>query len=35
MLGLSMAPATGKPVAELLGGAAGHLDLAAYTIKRF
>jgi D-amino-acid dehydrogenase len=35
MLGLSMAPATGKLVAELLGGAAGHLDSSPYTIKRF
>ena len=32
MLGLSMAPATGKLIAELLGGAPPHIDPAAYRI---
>ncbi len=35
MLGLSMAPATGKLVTELLGGAAPHLDPAPYAVERF
>jgi D-amino-acid dehydrogenase len=35
MLGVSMAPATGKLVAELLAGTAAHLDLAPYSVTRF
>jgi D-amino-acid dehydrogenase len=36
MLGLSMAPATGKLVAEILGGdAAPHIDPAPYALSRF
>src|SRR5262249_14542227 len=35
MLGLSMAPATGKLVAELLGGRPPHLDPAPYSVRRF
>lgn len=35
MLGLSMAPATGKLVAELLGGRAPHLDARPYSPNRF
>jgi D-amino-acid dehydrogenase len=35
MLGLSMAPATGKLVAELLSGQPGHIDPAPYALKRF
>jgi D-amino-acid dehydrogenase len=35
MLGLSMAPATGKLVAELLSGAAPHLDARRYVLSRF
>jgi D-amino-acid dehydrogenase len=35
MLGVSMAPATGKLVAELLGGQAPHLDPAPYSAGRF
>lgn len=35
MLGLSMAPATGLLVAEMLQGATPHLDLAPYALKRF
>ncbi len=35
MLGLSMAPATGKLVAELLGAEKSHLDPAPYSLKRF
>jgi D-amino-acid dehydrogenase len=35
MLGLSMAPATGRLVAELLGGASPHLDPAPYAATRF
>jgi D-amino-acid dehydrogenase len=35
MLGVSMAPATGKLVAEMLGSATPHLDLAPYSVKRF
>jgi D-amino-acid dehydrogenase len=35
MLGLSMAPATGKLVAEMLGAGPPHLDPAPYTVRRF
>jgi D-amino-acid dehydrogenase len=35
MLGLSMAPATGKLVAEMLSGGATHIDPAPYSLKRF
>jgi D-amino-acid dehydrogenase len=35
MLGVSMAPATGKLVAELLGSAAPHLDPVPYSAGRF
>lgn len=35
MLGVSMAPATGKLVAELLTGAAVHIDPAPYSASRF
>ena len=35
MLGLSMAPATGKLVAELLGEGKTHIDAAPYAMKRF
>ena len=35
MLGLSMATATGKLVAELLGGGKPHLDPGPYALKRF
>jgi D-amino-acid dehydrogenase len=35
MLGISMAPATGKLVAELLGAVAPHLDPAPYSPARF
>jgi D-amino-acid dehydrogenase len=35
MLGLSMAPATGRLVAELLGGTPPHLDPAPYRLGRF
>jgi D-amino-acid dehydrogenase len=35
MLGLSMAPATGKLIAEMLTGRQPHLDPAPYTVKRF
>ena len=35
MLGLSMAPATGKLVAELAGGAAPHVDPTPYRLSRF
>ncbi len=35
MLGVSMAPATGKLVAELLAGATPHLDPAPYRLARF
>jgi D-amino-acid dehydrogenase len=35
MLGVSMAPATGNLVAELLGGGAPHLDPAPYSATRF
>jgi D-amino-acid dehydrogenase len=34
MLGLSMAPATGKLVAELLSGTPPHLDARRYILKR-
>jgi D-amino-acid dehydrogenase len=34
MLGLSMAPATGKLVAEMLGGKP-HLDPTPYSLRRF
>ena len=35
MLGLSMAPATGKLVAELVDGAKPHIDPAPYRVSRF
>jgi D-amino-acid dehydrogenase len=35
MLGLSMAPATGKLVAELLTGVPQHVDPASYALRRF
>src|SRR5262249_51454194 len=35
MLGVSMAPATGKLVAELLAGGEGHIDPAPYRVSRF
>lgn len=35
MLGLSMAPATGKLVAELLGGRQPHIDPTPYRLNRF
>ena len=35
MLGLSMAPATGKLVAELIGGAKTHIDAEPYSLRRF
>jgi D-amino-acid dehydrogenase len=35
MLGLSMAPATGKLVAELIAGETPHVDPALYSISRF
>lgn len=35
MLGLSMAPATGKLVAEQLGGATTHIDPSPYRVGRF
>jgi len=35
MLGLSMAPATGKLVAEMLGGATPHIDPVPYAAERF
>jgi D-amino-acid dehydrogenase len=35
MLGLSMAPATGKLVAELLNGDPPHIDPAPYSVRRF
>jgi D-amino-acid dehydrogenase len=35
MLGLSMAPATGKLAAELLDGRPAHLDPAPYRVRRF
>ena len=35
MLGLSMAPATGKLIAEILNNQTPHIDPAPYSIKRF
>lgn len=35
MLGLSMSPATGRLVAELLSGTPPHIDPAPYSVKRF
>ncbi len=35
MLGVSMAPATGKLVEEILSGSTPHLDLAPYSVNRF
>src|SRR5262249_26423119 len=35
MLGVAMAPATGKLVAELLGGRTPHVDPSPYTVRRF
>jgi D-amino-acid dehydrogenase len=35
MLGLSMAPATGKLVAEILDGTPAHIDPAPYAVTRF
>ena len=35
MLGLSMAPATGKLVAEMLTGAKPHVDPTPYSVARF
>jgi D-amino-acid dehydrogenase len=35
MLGLSMAPATGKLVAEMLCGERTHIDLSAYAVSRW
>jgi D-amino-acid dehydrogenase len=35
MLGLSMAPATGKLVAEMLGGGKTHIDESPYRVARF
>lgn len=35
MLGVSMSPATGKLIAELIGGHAPHLDPGPYSLKRF
>jgi len=35
MLGVSMAPATGQLVAELLSGAATHVDASRYALARF
>jgi D-amino-acid dehydrogenase len=35
MLGLSMAPATGKLVAELVNGTSPHIDPAPYRVSRF
>ena len=35
MLGLSMAPATGKLVAELVEGAPPHIDPTPYRARRF
>lgn len=34
MLGMSMAPATGKLVAELLGDQALHIDPTPYSLRR-
>src|SRR5438445_11113267 len=35
MLGLSMAPATGKLVSELMGEVQPHIDPGSYSLKRF
>ena len=35
MLGLSMATATGKLIAEMLGGTSPHIDPGPYSLKRF
>jgi D-amino-acid dehydrogenase len=35
MLGVAMAPATGKLIAELVGGQPPHLDAAPYSVARF
>ena len=35
MLGLSMAPATGKLVAEILNEERPHVETVAYAVKRF
>jgi D-amino-acid dehydrogenase len=35
MLGVSMAPATGKLVAELLGETTQHVDASRYSLRRF
>jgi D-amino-acid dehydrogenase len=35
MLGVSMAPATGKLVAELLGGREPHVDPTPYAVQRY
>jgi D-amino-acid dehydrogenase len=35
MLGISMAPGTGKLISELVTGAAPHLDPAPYAATRF
>ena len=35
MLGLSMAPATGKLVAEMVNGSSPHIDPAPYRVSRF
>jgi D-amino-acid dehydrogenase len=35
MLGISMAPATGKLAAEMAGGRAPHVDPAPYSVRRF
>jgi D-amino-acid dehydrogenase len=35
MLGLSMATATGKLVAEMLAGEKSHVDAAPYSLSRF
>jgi D-amino-acid dehydrogenase len=35
MLGVSMAPATGRLVAEMLGETATHIDRKPYALSRF
>jgi D-amino-acid dehydrogenase len=35
MLGLSMAPATGKLIAELVGATTTHIDVTPYSVRRF
>ncbi len=35
MLGLSLAPATGRLIAELITGEAPHLDVSSYSVERF